>query len=344
MNDDYLWHGDRSLESPEARGSGESEESREFRRLEAALSRYRQRPEQNRPHLHPTTTDVEPPARIAAFALLAVAASLFVGFFVIIRDEQQAHSPDHQIAYLLEDLVGRAQVLGADGRPRSGNSVLSGGDQIVCGDDTRARLSVGRIGSVVVEPHTRLSIDAETDYSLFLERGTMSASIFAAPRLFQVGTPSGIAVDLGCIYEATVDEQGDATLRVISGAVSFESDGRKVHVPSGAECQATTEHGPGTPVWGDAPLEYKQAVARLDGADTAPKDSIERVLFGATLRDTLTLWHLLTHPDRNLRKRALGRLLVLLDPETVEALDLAKLSRSDPEALKDLRLRLDRYW
>jgi hypothetical protein len=224
------------------------------------------------------------------------------------------------------------------------SSTLSGGDQIVCGNDARARLRVGSIGSVVVEPDTHLRIDAQTDYSLFLERGTMSASIFAAPRLFQVGTPSGIAVDLGCIYEATVDDRGDTTLKVISGAVSFESAGRKVHVPAGAECQATTSHGPGTPVWSDAAVEYKQAVARLDGTDTVPRDSLEQVLAGATPRDTLTLWHLLTHPDRNLRKRALGRVLALLDPDQAASLDRRRLAGADPRALEDLRFRLERYW
>ncbi|MBM4014416.1 MAG: hypothetical protein FJ293_05560 [Planctomycetes bacterium] len=115
------------------------------------------------------------------------------------------------------------------------------GDRIVCGDGGSARVRVGEVGWLSLQPSTRLRVgaghgDAEKAgaFQLELERGTVAATIFAAPRVFALGTPGGIAVDLGCIYETTVADDGATFLKVTSGSVSFESGGRKVHVPSGA--------------------------------------------------------------------------------------------------------------
>ncbi|MSR47227.1 MAG: hypothetical protein EXS13_09205 [Planctomycetes bacterium] len=150
------------------------------------------------------------------------------------------------------------------------------GDRIVCDPGGSARVRVGDVGSLRLAEATRLRVAAghgdatrEGAFHLELERGTVSATIFAAPRVFALGTPCGIAVDLGCIYDTTVDEDGRTFLSVVSGKVSFESDGRKVHVPSGAGCRAWPGFGPGTPTWSDSPEEIRAAVERHDAARAA---------------------------------------------------------------------------
>src|SRR6185295_8977666 len=95
---------------------------------------------------------------------------------------------------------------------RTADGALVPGTRLVTQADARVTLRVGPIGTITVEPETRLRIEepaaavaaaggaTDGEYLLWLERGTISATIFAAPRLFQLGTPSGIAVDMGCAY------------------------------------------------------------------------------------------------------------------------------------------------
>ncbi|HZM01065.1 MAG TPA: hypothetical protein VFD43_12525, partial [Planctomycetota bacterium] len=203
--------------------------------------------------------------------------------------------------------------------------------------DARVELRVGPIGSVTVEPDTRLRIEdpsgagagagtsaSDGEYLLWLERGSISASIFAAPRLFQLGTPSGIAVDMGCAYTASVDEAGITRLAVTLGQVSFETAQRKVLVPSGASVRAWPGRGPGTPVWDDAAPGFRVAVEWLDEALASgqwtelvngPQDGTAAVLMTQRSQDSLSLWHLLdSDADLRLREPVYERLAALAPP------------------------------
>src|SRR6185295_10248568 len=102
------------------------------------------------------------------------------------------------------------------------SSELRLGDRLVTDGATRARLSVGAIGSLIVEPGSSVRVGqpgpalaADAEHLLWLEHGAVTASIFAAPRLFQLGTPSGLAVDLGCVYRARVSDDGTTWLTVL---------------------------------------------------------------------------------------------------------------------------------
>jgi anti-sigma factor RsiW len=74
--------------------------------------------------------------------------------------------------------------------------LLRVGQWLVTDDSSRAKVTVGSIGNVNVEPNSRLRLVgvAATDHRLELARGTMSAFIYAPPRLFFVNTPSATAV------------------------------------------------------------------------------------------------------------------------------------------------------
>jgi hypothetical protein len=259
---------------------------------------------------------------------------------------------DSATAYSVETLegaprieTGEAAVTDASGNPLDG--ALRPGARLVTDAGARARVRVGGIGSVVVEPDTSLRVEdpsaatteagADAGYLLWLERGTLRATIFAAPRLFQLGTPSGIAVDMGCEYTASVDGQGVTRLAVTLGQVSFETPQRKVLVPAGASARAWPGRGPGTPVWDDAAPEFRAAVEWLDEAVAAaalqdgPEDggagglagtgredlavAMAAVLGTQRGQDSLSLWHLLDHElDGRLRESVYQHLATLAPP------------------------------
>ncbi|HET6201409.1 MAG TPA: FecR domain-containing protein [Planctomycetota bacterium] len=316
--DDYLW---------DPKGSPDPE----IERLERAFGplRWRERPLLALPGRR------RPALAAAAAASLLLAGGL--GWAILGRGRGAGGEVG---GFFVETLRGEAQVAAGDGMCREGAGRIRSGDRIRCGPGASARVRVGPIGSIELEERSALRIERGDDeaYGVFLERGSLSASIFAAPRVFQVGTPSGIAVDLGCVYRTTVDEEGRTTLAVLSGRVSFEVPGRKVLVPARASCRAYPDRGPGTPVWVDAPERYRACVERLDaGADP---EALGEVLSGSRPKDSLTLWHLLGHGDEAVRQRAFDRLAGIRAPPAGLRRDGVK----DRKALERWRDEIERFW
>jgi len=333
MND-YLWDG---------KGSPDPE----VQRLERVLEPFRHRTHVQRPRQD--TVEPGEPARTLphrALWMFPVAAAAFISALLLLSGEL---GPQYEGTYRLESLAGSAVVTDANGRTTDPIQ-LGPGDLISCDVSSRARLRVGPIGSVIVESGTQLRIEenaphgAEEGYRLYLERGTVAATIFAAPRIFQVGTPAGIAVDMGCVYSATVTDSGKTILSVTSGAVSFETTQRKVWVPASAECVATTRAGPGTPVWQDKDLAFKNAVSALDGwRGGASNTDAQNIVFASKdARDSLTFFHLLNHDDPLVREQAIGRIAAAA--ELPDEIDLAALMKRDDVALSALFAELQGSW
>ncbi len=150
------------------------------------------------------------------------------------------------------------------------------------------------------------------------------AKITAPPKLFFVNTASGVAVDLGCEYTLNTNEDGLGLLRVTKGWVSFQWKGIESLVPAGASCRIRPLVGPGIPYFEDAPQSLQQALE-------SPNDSLSVILADARVRDTLTLWHLLSRVAPPERARVYDRIAALtpvpagvsrqqalqLDPETL---------------------------
>jgi hypothetical protein len=161
---------------------------------------------------------------------------------------------------------------------------------------SRARVDIGTIGEVNVEPNSRLRLVrmAETNHRLELAHGELSAFIIAPPRLFMVDTPSATAVDLGCAYTLSVDKDGNGEVHVSSGYVSLEHDGRASIVRMGMMCFTRRGFGPGTPFAEDAPEPLREALERLDFTRGSATAALPQVLAHARADDTVTLWHLLS--------------------------------------------------
>jgi hypothetical protein len=209
---------------------------------------------------------------------------------------------------------------------------MASGEWIETADGVSARITVGEIGTVDVEPgaRVRLGLSAPGEHRLTLERGTVRAEISAPPRVFIVETPVSTVVDLGCAYTVTVDGARGGLLRMTQGWAALEWEGRQSLVPAGAICRMRKDVGPGLPYFEDASPRLKEAVTTFD-AGTADGDVIDAILTGARPRDTLTLWHLIARVQADDRERIYDRMAALVDPppsisrEKALALDAATL-------------------
>jgi hypothetical protein len=212
----------------------------------------------------------------------------------------------------------RWEVVRLEGSPTVGAKHIRGAGLVGSGEwiETDARSSatvkVGEIGSVEVEPNTRIRVVATRprEHRFALLRGEIRAKISAPPRLFFVDTASGTAVDLGCEYELSANEDGFGMLRVTKGWVSFQFKGLESLVPAGASCQTRPRAGPGIPYFDDAPGDLKQALERF-AFEKAGSEALDIVLGEARVRDTLTLWHLLSRVQAGDRGRVYDRIAAL---------------------------------
>jgi hypothetical protein len=193
------------------------------------------------------------------------------------------------------------QVVRLDGAPKLNSTLLSDtgnfaeGEWLETDNASRARVQIGKIGHVDVEPNTRLRLVSTklTEQRIALERGKMAATISAPPRIFFVDTPSAQAVDLGCAYTLEVDDEGQGLLRVTAGWVAFVLHGREAKVPAGAACATQPGTGPGTPYFVDASPEFQNNLRKFD-FEKGGKQILESLLEASRARDTLTLFHLLS--------------------------------------------------
>jgi predicted anti-sigma-YlaC factor YlaD len=217
------------------------------------------------------------------------------------------------------------------------------GEWVETGGRSQARILVGQLGTVDVAPETRVRLGqvSQSEYRLMLARGTISAEIDAPPRLFIVDTPASTVVDLGCAYTMTVGADGAGELRMTSGWVSLEGQGRASLVPAGAMCRMHTGTGPGTPYFEDASAALKRAVDDFDNGKD-PSLALDTVISESRIRDTLTLWHLLSRVDMAERQRVYERIAQFEPPPSPVSRD--RILGLDSDALRRWREELAWKW
>lgn len=292
MSDDYLWD-----------GSGEPDP--EVRRLELLLGGIRS--DRKTSEIQARFEEYQRHRLRKAWLQLAAAASVFlvlaVSWFVLRQTRGE---------WVVESLAGAPKV-GSNRIVETGR--LGVGQWLETDSSSRARIDVGSIGHVEVEPNTRIRLVRArlTEHRLALARGIMHAKIFAPPRIFFVDTPSAVAVDLGCAYTMEVDDLGAGMLRVTMGWVQLELNGRESMVPKGARCQTRPGLGPGTPYFEDASESFRAALAKLD-FENGGTDALRTVLLESRKRDTLTLWHVLSRARDAERGVVYERMASLVPP------------------------------
>jgi Putative zinc-finger/Galactose oxidase, central domain/FecR protein/Kelch motif len=219
-----------------------------------------------------------------------------------------------------------------EANPIAGTARLHTGEWLETDARSRALIYVALLGQVEVDPRSRVRLvkTGKHEHRLALARGRLYASIVAPPHLFQVETPSAVAIDLGCAYTLDVDEAGGSLLRVTSGWVALSRNGRESFVPAGAICRAEPDGRLGTPYFEDASEKFRQSLARFDlGGDKT--NAVATVLAEARVRDALTLWHLLARVDGNEREQTYDRLVTLLP--AAKTIGKAETLRLDPGTL-----------
>src|SRR5258708_10422029 len=252
----------------------------------------------------------QPRLAVASLALV-VLAIVFAALWV--RHSPKSLGPSWNVARL-------------DGAPRIGSELigekakLGVGQWLETDTNSRAQISVSDIGQVEVDPSSRVRLveTKPTEHRLELAEGRLRARISAPPKLFFVDTPSGVAEDLGCAYTLEVDKAGNSLLRVTTGWVSLQLKDRESVVPAGAACATRPGIGPGTPYFEDASEKFRAALARVDFDHDSPirgnMTPLEIVLSTARVRDTFTLWNLLSRVSGGERNAVYDRLASLVPP------------------------------
>jgi len=266
---------------------------------------------------------------LAATVILALAGAAYWRF---------AHPP-----------AARWEVVRLAGSPSVAGKAIGGAGRIGAGEwietdaGSRATVKIGAIGSVEIAPDTRLRVVTElpSEHRLALARGEIRAKISAPPKLFFVDTAAGTAVDLGCEYALSTDERGFGLLHVTKGWVSFQWQGIESLVPAGASCRTRPQAGPGTPYFDDAPDRLKQALESF-GFEKAGGDALGVILSESRVRDTLTLWHLLSRVEGADRERVFDR-MAFLTPVPAGVSREQALKR-DPQTLDRWREELAWTW
>jgi hypothetical protein len=288
VNGDYLWD-----------GSGEPDP--QIARLEAALRPLRRVPPAPELPAHRPGLTIPP---LSDWRALAAAAAVLLALASALLPSR-ASGPGWDLVWL------------ADGGGSDPGRKLREGEWLETGQ-RRARLEVGEIGVVRLEPLTRVSVlDVGREaHRLSLAHGTLHATIWAPPGRFFVETKAARAVDLGCEYTLEVAGDGSGVLRVEAGWVGFEHGGVQSLVPAGAWCRTRPGRGPGTPRFDTAPPAFAAALDVIDagGSPEVRRDALDRALAEVRERDALSLWHLLARLEPEGRGRVFDRLAQLVPP------------------------------
>jgi len=205
-----------------------------------------------------------------------------------------------------------------DRRPIASNGRMGVGGLLETDKLSRAKLRMGLMGAIEIEPNTRVRLTATGAgrHRIALESGTIAARLWAPPATLSVDTPSSTAIDLGCAFVVQVDEKGVGVLRVTSGWVQFQLDDRKAVVPAGAAALTRPGAGPGTPFYEDSSGAFRSALKRLDFGDGGYGDAgaLAVVLSEARPKDTLTLLSLFRRLPTSARGELFDRAAQLVPP------------------------------
>jgi FecR-like protein len=193
------------------------------------------------------------------------------------------------------------------------------------GTDTSARVEIARIGTMSVAPGSALILSEtrSSRHRVQLDRGSVRVRVWAPPGRFAVETPAGSVIDLGCIFELSVDARGTARLRVDTGWVQLANGWGEALVPAGASSSMSAASRPGVPIYDDAAPAFAAGVRALERAadDATRVQSIGAVVTNARARDVLTLLVLTTVAPESARRPLLDRAARLVPPPANVSVD-----------------------
>src|SRR4030095_672439 len=260
-------------------------------------------------YIAPTTlpkTEVSSPRWSSFRYYMSGLAAVFALAFIIYLVSQFKQGGQVQIvSNEIVDIGTKWKVTTVKGSPTIDGLVMKNIDSISLGqyimtdDSSRAELIIANLGTVTIEPNSKVKFvkSVEGEQRIELVYGSIDADILAKPRSFFVDVGKVTAVDLGCSYKISMDEKGDGLLYVKSGRVSLESaGGRESLVPEGKFCGLKKDIGPGTPCRGDTSPELKKALMDFDFGNCGGQ-CVNVILKNAKKTDAVTLINMLPHLD-----------------------------------------------
>jgi hypothetical protein len=244
--------------------------------------------------------------RSGLFIISAAASAVLLG--ILLGIIYYTHSTS---AFWSVDKLAGTPIIGSE--ELADHGLLKVGDWLETDDKSRARLKIGMMGEVEIQPNSRLKLVETTleVHRISLNHGKINAAIWAPPGLFIVETPSATAIDLGCMYNLEVAEDGSGLLKVISGWVAFQAGEIKSLIPTGALCKTKNSFGPGTPYFEDASEQFKAALDEFD-FNKDKKDILSILLKEAREKDALSLWHILSKVNKEEREKTYSRMTELI--------------------------------
>lgn len=183
---------------------------------------------------------------------------------------------------------------------------------------TSARVEIARIGTMSVAPGSALVLSEtrSSRHRVQLDRGAVSVRVWAPPGRFALQTPAGSVIDLGCIFDLSVDASGTTQVRVDTGWVQLANGWGESLVPAGASSTMAAAARPGVPVYDDAPPVFSENVRTLERAsdDATRVRAIEAIVATARPRDVITLLVLANVAPDATRRPLLTRAAWLFPP------------------------------
>jgi hypothetical protein len=191
--------------------------------------------------------------------------------------------------------------------------------------DASARVQIARIGSMAVAPGSALVLsETRSDrHRVQLDRGAVRVRVWAPPGRFAFQTPAGSVIDLGCIFDLSVDASGVTRVRVDTGWVQLANGWGESLVPAGASSTMAAASSPGVPIYEDAAPAFAAAVRAFERTSDAETRvlAIDAIVDSARPRDVLSLLVLARVAPESAKRRLLERAARLSPPPTGVSVD-----------------------
>lgn len=268
---------------------------------------------------------IEPSARAGAGQRFAAAALVVLGLgslLIAYRGPTPVRVPEVEVPGWSVAIEAGEPMMGHNKSVAKAGDRLQVGEWLATGPKDRATLKVASIGTVTVRENSQVSVlaDKPGERRLRLGVGAISVFVTAPPRLFTVETPLAHAVDLGCVYDLSVQPDGQSLLHVMTGVVELVSTNASskivTTVTAGAECHVRDREGPSVPYFPDASPAFIEAAEMLamlgPAAETKGGAMVPGMLVQARVQDATTLWHLIPRTTGEARSQIAARLAELI--------------------------------
>ena len=219
--------------------------------------------------------------------------------------------------------------------PATSAAALRPNQPLQLDETVSAQVAIARIGTMRLAPGSALTVleTRSRRHRVLLDRGAVSVRVWAPPAWFAFRTPAGEVIDLGCVFDLSVDADRTSRVRVHTGWVQMANGWGESLVPAGASSVMTPAARPGVPIFDDAPAAFAAGVRAVerDGEDAARNAAIDVVLRTARPRDVLTLLLLATESPAAARRAIVNRAAQLAPPPST--IDVQAVADGDSEQL-----------